>query len=175
MSHSDCTNVATLSKCISPALRVAYVVCPNTDEALALAEEMRVSNIMAPPLMTAVVSWWIRSGRIREIISAVKAENIKRQQIVSSIFSKSEIWSHSSGPHLWLKLAKGHRALDFAEQAERSGVSVVPSTAFVTARSRIQAVRVSLGVATDDDSLKTGLLLLADLLRTSRTRSKSII
>ena len=41
-------HIATLSKCISPALRVAYVVCPNSVEALALAEEMRVSNIMAP-------------------------------------------------------------------------------------------------------------------------------
>lgn len=168
-------HIATLSKCISPALRVAYVVCPNADDALALAEEMRVSNIMAPPLMTAVVSYWIRSGRIGEITSAVKAENIKRQQMVSSIFSKNDIWSHSAGPHLWLKLAKGHRALDYAEQAERSGVSIVPSTAFVTARSRSQAVRVSLGVATDYNSLETGLLLLSDLLITSRTRSKSII
>ncbi len=168
-------HIATLSKCISPALRVAYVVCPDTNEALALAEEMRVSNIMAPPLMTAVASYWIGSGRIVEIISAVKAENIKRQQLVSSIFSENDIWSHPAGPHLWLKLSKGHRALDFTEQAERSGVSVVPSTAFVMARSRIQAVRVSLGVATDYDSLRTGLILLSDLIITSRTRSKSIV
>lgn len=168
-------HIATLSKCISPALRVAYVICPNTDEALALAEEMRVSNIMAPPLMTAVAAYWIRTGRMAEITAAVKAENIKRQQLVSSIFANDDLWTHGASPHFWLKLAKGHRALDFTEQAERSGVSVVPSTAFVTARSRVQAVRVSLGVATDYDSLETGLRLLSDLLSTSRTRSKSII
>jgi DNA-binding transcriptional MocR family regulator len=167
-------HIATLSKCISPALRVAYVVCPNTNEALALAEEMRISNIMAPPLMTAVAAYWIRTGQIAEITAAVKIENIKRQQLVSSIFANDDLWTHAAGPHFWLKLAKGHRALDFTERAERSGVSVVPSTAFVTARSRIQAVRVSLGVTTDYDSLETGLRLLSDL-STSRTRSKSII
>ena len=168
-------HIATLSKCISPALRVAYVVAPNADESLALAEEMRVSNLMAPPLMTAVASYWIRSGQIDEITTEIKAENIKRQQLASSIFSDSDIWAHPAGPHLWLKLSKAHRALDFTEQASRSGVSIVPSTAFVTARSRIQAARVSLGVVTDHASLKMGLLLLAELHKASHVRSKSIV
>src|SRR5664279_650926 len=40
--------IATLSKCVSPALRVAYVVAPDLEQALSLAEKMRVSNLMAP-------------------------------------------------------------------------------------------------------------------------------
>ena len=168
-------HIATLSKCISPALRVAYVVAPNTDESLALAEDMRVSNLMAPPLMTAVASYWIRSGQIAEITTEIKTENIKRQQLASSIFSDRDIWAHPAGPHFWLTLSKAHRALDFTEKASQSGVSIVPSTAFVTARSSIQAARVSLGIVTDHSSLKMGLLLLAELHKAKHVRSKSII
>jgi len=125
--------------------------------------------------MTAVASYWIRSGQIDEITAEIKTENIKRQQLASTIFDNSTIWAHPAGPHLWLRLSKAHRALDFTEQASRSGVSIVPSTAFVTARGRIQAARISLGIVTDHASLKMGLLLLAELHKANHVRSKSIV
>ncbi len=168
-------HIATLSKCISPALRVAYVVAPSSEQALALAEEIRVSHLMAPPLMVAVVSHWIRSGRIIDITTAVKTENRHRQQLAVNIFNSKNIWLHPAGPHFWLQLPKVHRALDFAEQAERSGVSIVPSTAFVTARCRLQAVRISLGVAADHDELEKALRLLVDLQQANQVRSRSIV
>lgn len=175
LCHEQTWHIATLSKCISPALRVAYVVAPNVDDALSLAEEVRVSSLMGPPLMTAVVSHWIKTGRITEITLAIKAENSARQQLAAAIFNQYDMKTNPAGPHLWLPLPKRMSALDFSEQAERIGVSIVPSTAFVTERCRSQAVRVSLGVSTDHDSLKTALNLLADVLSTPRRRTKSII
>lgn len=168
-------HIATLSKCISPALRVAYVVAPNINEALSLAEEIRISHLMAPPLMTAVASYWIQSGLIDDITAVIKFENISRLKIATDIFDSKDIWFHPAGPHFWLRLSKVHRALDFAEQAERSGISIVPSTAFVTSRCRMQAVRISLGVAVDHHALKTALTLLAELHKSSHSRSMSII
>lgn len=173
--HEQTWHIATLSKCISPALRVAYVVAPSVDAALSLAEEVRVSSLMAPPLMAAVVSHWINTGRIIEITLAIKNENSIRQQLAAAIFSKHNMKSHPSGPHLWLPLPKRMSALDFSEQAERIGVSIVPSTAFVTERCRSQAVRVSLGVSTDHESLKVALNLLENVLSAPRRRTKSII
>jgi len=173
--HEETWHIATLSKCISPALRVAYVIAPDMENALSLAEEVRVSSLMAPPLMVAVVSYWIKTGRITEITSAIKAENSARQQLAAIIFSKHDILTHPTGPHFWLPLPKRMSALDFSEQAERIGVSIVPSTAFVTERCPNQAVRVSLGVSTEHDSLKIGLRLLEKLLTTPIPRTKSII
>lgn len=168
-------HIATVSKCLSPALRVAYVVAPEFDEALSLAEEMRVSSIMAPPLMTAVVSQWIKTGHLQRIANAVKQENINRQALAASVFDPKKLQTHAASPHFWLALPKGVRALDFSERASRVGVSVVPSTAFVSTRSSVQAVRISLGVGNDYAALRYGLSLLGDLFNSKQSRSKSII
>lgn len=168
-------HIATVSKCLSPSLRVAYVVAPELDDALSLAEEMRISSIMAPPLMSAVVARWIRTGHINEIANAIREENIKRQTLAASIFDTQKLHTHPAAPHFWLELPKAIRALDFSERASRIGVSVVPSTAFVSTRSRVQAVRVSLGGASDYPALRHGLSLLSELCNAKQTRSKSII
>lgn len=168
-------HIATVSKCLSPAMRVAYVVAPDDEEALSLAEEMRISNIMAPPLMTAVTSRWIRTGHLDHIARAVQQENINRQKLVASIFEPRKLQTHHAASHVWLRLPKGMRALDFSERASRVGVSVVPSTAFVSTRSRVQAVRISLGGASDYSALRHGLTLLAELYSSNQSRSRSII
>lgn len=168
-------HIATVSKCLSPALRVAYIVAPSVDDALALAEEIRISNIMAPPLMTAIVSEWINNGYFDAVATAIKQENINRQDLATAILGLKPNHHAVASPHIWLTLPKGIRALDFSERASRAGVSVVPSTAFVTTRSRTQAVRISLGVAKDHSSLKYGLSLLAELLDAKASRSNFII
>lgn len=168
-------HIATVSKCVSPSLRVAYIVSPDINDALGLTEEMRISHLMAPPLMTAVVSHWIRHHKIDEITQAIKTENIRRQSLAQSIFQQSDISSHPASPHLWLRLPHGYKALDFAEQASRIGVSIVPSTAFVMSRSRRQAVRISLGASSNFDSLTQGLRLLSDLYQPGSIRSKTIV
>ncbi len=168
-------HIATLSKCISPALRVAYVVAPSSDTALALAEETRISSLMAPPLMTAVVSEWIRTDHINVITADIKQENRRRQQLAADIFAQQDLLTQPASPHFWLQLSKAQRAIDFSDIVSRSGISVVPSTAFVTSRCRTQAVRVSLGVSTDLSALESGLRLLEQLHKTSEVRSRSII
>ncbi|AFJ03812.1 Transcriptional regulator, GntR family domain / Aspartate aminotransferase [Methylophaga frappieri] len=167
-------HIATVSKCLSPALRVAFVVTPNVTEALALAEETRVNNIMSPPLMSAVVARWIQTGRILPLIEAIKSENSQRQALASSIFNLTTK-NASAAPHMWLPLPRGMTALNFSEQAGRLGVSVVPSTAFVSTRSQRQGVRISLGGARDYTSLEQGLQLLSNLYLNRENRSKSII
>ncbi|HIM39537.1 MAG TPA: PLP-dependent aminotransferase family protein [Methylophaga aminisulfidivorans] len=175
MASDRTWHIATISKCLSPSLRVAYVASPNINDALGLTEEMRISHLMAPPLMTAVVSHWIRHHKIDEITQAIKTENIRRQSLAQSIFQQSDIASHPASPHLWLRMPHGYKALDFAEQASRIGVSIVPSTAFVMFRSRSQAVRISLGASSDYESLNQGLTLLSDLYRPGLIRSKTIV
>lgn len=168
-------HIATVSKCLSPALRVAYVAAPDLDEALSLAEEMRISSIMAPPLMAAVVTSWIKSNYITCIADAIKQENNRRQLIAAPFFEAKHVQTYSSAPHFWLNLPKGGRALEFSERASLVGVSVVPSTAFVSTKSRSQALRISLGVASDDLSLRQGLSILADLHRSKQPPLKSIV
>jgi len=168
-------HIATLSKCASPALRVAYVLAPDLEQALSLAEKMRVNNLMAPPLMTELSSHWIRSGMLQKITQAIKLENTARHAIASAIFSQKNLTSSVVGPHLWLALPANWRALEFAEHAHRSGISIVPSSAFVTGSNSIQAVRISLGGTIDSQSLTEAFHVLAGLIQQKTIRTKAIV
>jgi DNA-binding transcriptional MocR family regulator len=168
-------HIATLSKCVSPALRVAYVVAPDLDQALSLAEKMRVSNLMAPPLMTELASHWIRNGMLQKITHAIKLENTARHAIASAIFSQKNLTSSVVGPHIWLALPANWRALEFAEHAHRSGISIVPSSAFVTGANSTQAVRISLGGTIDSQSLTEAFNVLAGLIQQKTIRTKAIV
>lgn len=168
-------HIATLSKCVSPALRVAYVVAPDLEQALSLAEKMRISNLMAPPLMTELASHWIRSGMLQKITHAIKLENTSRHAIASAIFSQKNLTSSVVGPHIWLALPANWRALEFAEHAHRSGISIVPSSAFVTGANSTQAVRISLGGTIDSQSLTDAFNVLAGLIQQKTIRTKAIV
>lgn len=168
-------HIATLSKCVTPALRVAYVVAPDLDQALSLAEKMRVSNLMAPPLMTELASHWIRNGMLQKITHAIKLENTSRHAVASAIFSQKNLTSSVVGPHIWLALPANWRALEFAEHAYRSGISIVPSSAFVTGSNASQAVRISLGGTIESQSLTDAFNVLAGLIQQKTIRTKAIV
>lgn len=157
-------HVATLSKCATPALRVAWVATPGSEHALQLAAVLRASVLMAPPLFAALASRWSMAGQLARIASAIRTENMVRQQIAARIFATRHIAAAPEGHHLWLTLPAGWRAADFAGHADRAGVSIVPAESFATGSKLSEAVRISLGVAPDRDVLEEGLQQLAALL-----------
>src|SRR5205823_4227486 len=68
-------HIATLSKCATPALRVAYVVAPDVTCVFRLAGEMRATSLMAPPLMTGLATRWIQDGTLVAITAAIRRES----------------------------------------------------------------------------------------------------
>lgn len=157
-------HIATLSKCATPALRVAYVVAPSATGALRLAGALRATVLMAPPLLSSLASRWISDGTLHAITQAIRAENAERQKLAAAILGDIFYAADPHGHHLWLPLPSHWRANDFAEYADRAGVSIVPSSAFATVAHPIEAVRISLGVAPDRGELEDGLTQLANLI-----------
>lgn len=173
---SDITwHIATLSKCASPALRVAFVVAPSGQNALRLASVLRATILMAPPLMSALVSRWIADGALDEITRSIRTENAERQKLATSILGDMGFAADPHGHHLWLRLPDHWRAADFAEHADRAGVSIVPSSAFATVPHPIEAVRISLGVAPDRGDLEDGLTLLASLITHPSLSTRAVV
>lgn len=173
---SDITwHIATLSKCATPALRVAYVVAPNASKALRLASVLRATILMAPPLMSALASRWIVEGALDEIAKAISVENVERQKLAATILGEASIAADPHGHHLWLRLPDHWRAADFAEHADRAGVSIVPSSAFATTAHPIEAVRISVGVAPDRGALEDGLTQLASLLSQPSLGTRAVV
>ena len=168
-------HIATLSKCATPALRVAYVVAPSTTKALHLAGVLRATILMAPPLMSALASRWISDGSLDAVAQSIRAENAARQKLASSLLGGLPFAADPHGHHLWLRLPDHWRAADFAEHADRAGVWIVPSSAFATVAHPIEAVRISLGVAPDRGALEDGLTLLANLISQPSLGAKAVV
>ena len=157
-------HISTLSKCATPALRVAYVLVPQTADALQLAAVTRAMMLMAPPLMSALASGWMLDGTLAQVTAAIRREALARQMLASSLLRAFDRSAGMFGHHLWLRLPSGQRADDLVEAALRTGVLIVPSSAFAVGRLTTEAVRISLGVAADRSELEDGLNQLAGLV-----------
>jgi DNA-binding transcriptional MocR family regulator len=168
-------HIATLSKCVTPALRVAYVVAPSAGKAIRLGALLRATILMAPPLMSALATRWVTDGTMGEIAKAISLENSMRQKLASSILGKGAVSADPHGHHLWVRLPEHWRATDFAEHAERIGVSIVPSAAFAVTPHPIEAVRISIGVAPDLGALEDGLSQLANLILQPSLGTKAVV
>ena len=65
--------IATTSKTISPALRVAHVGAPSLRQAMALAAAVHDTSVMAPPLNAALVTCWVEDGSYDRLIAETRA------------------------------------------------------------------------------------------------------
>lgn len=168
-------HIATLSKCATPALRVAYVAAPDAGLALRLAGVLRATILMAPPLLSALATRWIASGALKEITAAIRAENAARQKLAAVILKDLSFAADPSGHHVWLQLPRHWRAVDFAAHADRIGISIVPGSAFAISSGPIEAVRLSLGVAPDRGALEDGLAQLAGLVAQPSLGARAVV
>lgn len=130
-------HIASLSKAVSPALRVAYVRTPSVRDALALIGDMFETAVMAPPLNLALTRRWLDDGTLPRLIAAVRRESMARQRIALDILG-SGVRCQPEGYHLWLPL---DRPLPAAP-----GLPIVPGRTFaVDGQGPIEALRISLG------------------------------
>jgi DNA-binding transcriptional MocR family regulator len=161
-------HIATVSKVLSPALRVAYVVVPDARWAERLCIALRASVLMASPLLTGLLSAWVQDGTARTVVAAIRRESAARQRIAREILPAGSFDAHPEGLHLWLRLPPHWDRRDFVAHLRRQGgLAVVPSDAFAIgpAGPLPDAVRVSLGAASDRDGLRGALRLIAAALR----------
>ena len=156
-------HVATLSKCVSPGLRIAYVAAPGTNAAVRLSAELRAISMMASPLSAALAAQWVLEGDLDAIIAAIRRENGLRQAIARETMGDLGFRAGPAGHHLWLPLPAPWRREVFGAHARQLGLSVVASDAFAVGPAP-EAIRVSLGAAPDRETLRYGLSLLANLL-----------
>lgn len=156
-------HIASLSKCVTPALRIAYVVTPNLSETLRLTGEIRAISMMAPPLMAALVSRWHAEGVLQQIIDAVRIESAARQAIARTALAGFDMHGHPEGHNVWLRLPDNWQRADFRTYAMQSGLAIMTSDAF-SVGPQPEALRLSLGSAKERTKLEEALNLLAALL-----------
>jgi DNA-binding transcriptional MocR family regulator len=156
-------HIATLSKCATPALRLAYVVAPNLAGALQVTAQTRVTNLMAPPLMAGLATIWIKDGTMARLTASIRRENRARQAIAATALRGFSFRTAPEAHHLWLALPEAWAGADFSADARKAGLAVVGSEAFAVGEPP-PALRISLGAAASQDALRQGLNTLAAIL-----------
>jgi DNA-binding transcriptional MocR family regulator len=155
----------TLSKCIAPALRVAYLVTPDHAAQQEMRSYLQAAVQMPAPLMVALVTHWLETGVADRIITAIRNEAIGRQQLAQRALKGFQFLAKPAAHHLWLRLPEGRSRVDVAADLLRSGLAVIASDAFVVDGKPPHAARLSLGAARNRAELGQALQILVGALR----------
>ncbi len=169
-------HIASLSKCLTPGLRVAYLVAPVGADIPAVRAHLRATAQMAPPLSVAVATGWIEDGTAQEILTAIRQEAEERQAIARRELSIGSMVAHPQGHHAWVTLPPYWTDRAFAEAARKMGAAVIPGAAFAMApEPPPRYVRVGLGAAPDQQALTVALRRLAALMRNGPVAEEEVV
>lgn len=169
-------HVASLSKIISPALRVAYLRAPAIRDMLRLTSDVHETTIMAPPLNVAAATRWLRSGTWMQLVGEVRAECVARQALVAEGLPSASYRASPDGYHLWVPLSGGMSSADAVAALAATGLSIVPGEAFAVKPSGAgPALRISIGGGLTRERLARAVQHLDALLHHQDGRSVPMV
>ncbi|PLZ02659.1 GntR family transcriptional regulator [Burkholderia sp. WAC0059] len=163
--------LSTLSKCLSPGLRTAFLALPEAAVRDRFLTALRAVALMSAPLMSALVTQWIHDGTAAQLLAGIKAESRARQQLAAEILpagpAAADAAAAGQGIHLWHVLPAHWASQDLANAALREGLVVAPSRAFhagPAGSAPPNAIRISLGGGSSQTELADALRRLANML-----------
>ena len=153
-----------LSKALAPGLRIGFLFMPD-DKMVEIEASMAASIWHVPPLMTEIACQWIEDGTATRVAAIKRQEAARRAGLLKEYLPDSDILFRPGGLHLWLRLPAPWQGEDFARQAAKEGVLVIPSVNFFPGpHPEHQAVRICIGPPKSDEELIHGAELLNSLL-----------
>jgi len=169
----DCVyHIAGLSKCLSPALRIAYLVLPDARVQQHAADAIRAFAGMASPFSAAIVTRWMEEGLAEAVLNAIRAETGARHAIAAKLLPSAI--GDAECFHAWLKLPPEWSAGALATRARLHGIGLVTADVFATAKAP-EAARISLGAPRTRQDLTRGLEMLTDLLQRGPNSTATIV
>ncbi|WP_416820746.1 PLP-dependent aminotransferase family protein [Delftia tsuruhatensis] len=155
--------ISTLSKCLTPGLRVAFVLMRDPHERQRFLVALRSFALMATPVTAALATQWILDGSAGQLMNGVRKEARLRHRMARDILA-GRYSGAGDGLHVWLELPGYWTSAQLARAADSEGIAVTPAQAFATGSESVNAIRISLGSIKDRGRLHAGLQRLSHLL-----------
>ena len=156
--------LTSLSKAVSPGLRIGYLVVPSSLHEKACTA-VRASCWMAAPLMAEIATRWIRDGSAARILEGQRHEVAHRMKLATEILRPWDASGMDGAFHLWFELPEPWSTTAFVEAARREDVILSSEAPFVVAGSPApRALRICLGTPPRRSDVETGLRRLAGIL-----------
>lgn len=152
-----CCYITSVSKSISPSLRLGYIGCAaHLHERI--ASTFQAMSLAVSPLVAEMVTGMIDGGMAERIARQTLTELGRRQDVAKGVFAGYPVRSDRAASFIWISLPAGWESNEFVVEAQRRGISVVSADHFVVNRaSRPQAIRVRLCPNVGLDVLKGAL------------------
>lgn len=155
--------ISTLSKCLTPGLRVAFVLIRDPIERERFLVALRSFALMVAPLTAALATQWILDGSADGLLAGVRKEARLRHRMARDILA-GRYSGLGDGLHVWIELPAYWNSSQLARAAASSGIAVTPAEAFATGSDSVNAIRISLGSIKERERLQAGLQRLSHLL-----------
>jgi DNA-binding transcriptional MocR family regulator len=155
--------ISTLSKCLTPGLRVAFVLVRDPHERERFLVALRSFALMVAPLTAALATQWILDGSADRLMEGVRNEARLRHRMARDILA-GRYSGTGDGLHVWLELPAYWNTAQLARAADSEGIAVTPAEAFATGSESVNAIRICLGSIKDRGRLRAGLQRLSYLL-----------
>ena len=155
--------ISTLSKCLTPGLRVAFVLIRDPIERERFLVALRSFALMVAPLTAALATQWILDGSADRLMEGIRKEARLRHRMARDILA-GRYSGAGDGLHVWLALPAYWNSSQLARAAASDGIAVTPAEAFATGSVSVHAIRISLGSIKDRGRLQAGLQRLSHLL-----------
>lgn len=169
-------HVSGVSKILGPGLRAGFLVAPSDEAFDRVLDAVRALTYAPPGFGGLVATQWIEDGSADAIAVEVREEAAVRLNMAREILGDAIETPYSDkAPHVWLPM--GELAAErMAGRALRGGVEVTPPDAPVVEPGLESGVRLCLGAAVEQASLRRGLEIVAGALSSEVSeRSRAVI
>lgn len=150
------TYITGLDKCISPALRVAYIASARQyyDRIVNTLHAMTLAN---PPLQAEAAAYLINSGEADRLANLQYEKLAAIHSAVSERLGNVPHRSHPAAFFLWIELPEHWTTREFCSFASQVGISVVPADNHTASGTPPAAIRVTLNPNQRIDAIVEGI------------------
>lgn len=168
--------VSGLAKTLASGMRVGYVVCPDPSSARLLAERLRLTMLVPPPVEAALATRIILSGAGDTILAEIRREMKVRHALLKTTLEGTSVRTFPGALHAFLRLPARWPRAEFINGLLHRRIRAAPSDSFaIEPASAPNAVRLSLGAPATAEELGDALRIVAALYEGEAALTSSVI